>query len=98
MVARKLVVLASLCVLMGMPTLAQDPPQQPSVEVPYRGLSYAMLSKQGVTVMVAQLHRTILEYSTVQVWISNGSKFPVRVSPMYFDVRMEGGPPMQATS
>ncbi len=61
--------------------------QQPSVEIPYKGLSYSMLSRGGVTIMAAPLNRPILEYSTVQVWISNGSKQPVRVSPQSFEVR-----------
>src|SRR5258708_2941547 len=68
--------------------LAQD---QPSVEVPMKGLSYSMLSKNGVTVMAAQLHYNVLGYQTVQVWISNGSKSYERISPQFFDIRVEGG-------
>src|SRR6266478_4816297 len=69
---------------------AGQPPQQQSVEIPYKGLSYSMLSKGGVTVMVAQLNRNILEYSTVQVWISNGSRQSVHVSPQFFELHQEG--------
>src|ERR1022692_224929 len=36
--------------------------QQKSIEMPYHGLAYSMLAKVGVTVMVAQLSRSILEY------------------------------------
>jgi len=68
--------------------------QQHSVEMPYRGLSYSMLAKQGVTVMVAPLNRTILEYSTIQVWISNGSKKPVHVAPQFFEIRQDPGTAM----
>jgi hypothetical protein len=87
---------------------AQQPPaqqpevQQKSIEMPYKGLSYSMLAKGGVTVMVAQLNRNILEYSTVQVWISNGSNRLVRISPQVFEVRQEArqeaGGPNHATS
>jgi hypothetical protein len=77
------------------PEPEQDPPtQQHSVEMPYHGLSYSMLAKQGVTVMVAPLNRTILEYSTIQVWISNGSQKTVHVAPQFFEVRQDAGTPM----
>jgi hypothetical protein len=39
--------------------------------------------------MVAQLNRSILEYSTVQVWISNGSKRAVRIAPQLFELLQE---------
>ena len=57
--------------------------------MPYHGLAYSMLAKSGVTVMVAQLNRNILEYATVQVWISNGSKRPVRIAPQFFELRQD---------
>jgi hypothetical protein len=57
--------------------------------MPYHGLAYSMLAKAGVTVMVAQLNRSILEYATVQVWVSNGSKRSVRIAPQFFEVRQE---------
>lgn len=60
-----------------------------TIEVPYRGLRYSMLSRNGVTVMIAPLERTILEYSTAQVWVSNGSKRVVRISPQSFSMRAE---------
>ncbi len=60
-----------------------------AIEVPYRGLRYSVLSKGGVTVMIAPLDRTILEYSTAQVWVSNGSDHPVRVSPESFSMRLD---------
>ena len=64
----------------------------PAIEVPYKGLRYSMLSRGGVTVMMAQLDRNILEYSTAQVWVSNGSKGPVRISPQAFLMGLEGSP------
>lgn len=61
----------------------------PAIEVPYKGLRYSMLSRGGVTVMIAPLDRAILEYSTAQVWVSNGSKSVVRVSPQAFSMSVE---------
>jgi hypothetical protein len=72
--------------------------QQPSIEVPYKGLTYSMMSRGGVTVMVAPLNRTILDYQTVQVWISNGSKSYVRIGPQNFEVRQQGLPILAGTS
>jgi hypothetical protein len=65
--------------------------------MPYHGLAYSMLAKSGVTVMVAQLNRNILEYATVQVWISNGSKRPVRIAPQFFELRQEAAAAAAAT-
>jgi len=70
----------------------QQTPQQPSVEIPYKGLSYSMLSKNGVTVMVAPMNHRILEYATVEVWISNGSKYPIHVDPRFFEARTAADP------
>ena len=80
------------------PAPPQDEPeqkvQQHSIEMPYKGLAYSMLAKAGVTVMVAQLNRSILEYATVQVWISNGSKRALHVAPQFFELRQEPDAPM----
>src|ERR1039457_3767638 len=88
-----------LCVAMLVAALATaQAPQQPSIEVPYKGLTYSMMSKGGVTVMGAPLNRMILEYQTVQVWISNGSKSYVRIAPQFFEVRQQGLPMLAGTS
>lgn len=58
-----------------------------AIEVPYRGLDYSMLSKDGVTVMIAPLDFTILQYSAAHVWITNGSKKPIQVLPQAFTAR-----------
>jgi len=57
------------------------------IEVPYRGLEYSMLSKDGVTVMIAPLDLSILKYSAAHVWITNGSSRTVQVSPQVFTAR-----------
>jgi hypothetical protein len=58
-----------------------------SIEVPYRGLDYSMLSKGGVTVMIAPLDLTILHYAAAHVWITNGSSRTILVSPQAFVAR-----------
>ena len=50
-----------------------------------------MASREGVTVMIAPLERTILEYSTAQVWISNNSGRPLPIAPQWFAASLEGG-------
>lgn len=99
MPVRKLVLYA-MVVAAAAALAGQDPPerQQPSIEVPYKGLTYSMMSRGGITVMVAPLNRTILEYQTVQVWISNGSKSYVRVAPQSFEVRQQGLAMLPGTS
>jgi hypothetical protein len=55
-----------------------------SIGVPYRGLDYAMMSKGGVTVMIAPLDLSILHYSAAHVWVTNGSPKPIQLSPLAF--------------
>src|SRR5580658_8271887 len=99
MLVRKLVLLLSiLLALLACAQEAAAPRQQPSIEVPYRGMTYSMMSRGGITVMVAPLNRMILEYQTVQVWISNGSKAYVRVAPQQFEVRQQGTAMLAGTS
>lgn len=58
-----------------------------TIDVPYRGLEYSMLSKEGVTVMVAPLELSILDYSAAHVWITNGSSRAISVGPQVFTAR-----------
>lgn len=58
-----------------------------TIEVPYRGLDYLVTSKDGITVMVAPLDLSILNYSAAHVWITNGSKRPVQVAPQLFTTK-----------
>ena len=58
-----------------------------AIEVPYRGLDYAMLSKGGVTVMIAPLDLSILNYSAAHVWITNGSSRSIQVGPQFFTAK-----------
>ena len=56
-------------------TTQQRPSAPPAIEVPYKGRTFSMASRDGVTVMIAPLERTILEYGTAQVWIANNTPF-----------------------
>lgn len=57
------------------------------IDVPYRGLDYLMLSKNGITVMIAPLDLNILHYSAAHVWITNGSTDRIEVEPEQFVAR-----------
>jgi hypothetical protein len=71
-------VLGLLVLLTASPAAAQ------SIEVPYRGLDYSMVSKEGVTVMIAPLDLILLDYSAAHVWITNGSQETLEVEPRLF--------------
>ncbi len=87
MLFRQQILPVTLLILASLAAAQKGPP---AIEVPYKGLRYSMLSRGGVTVMMAPLDRNILEYSTAQVWISNGSNRPVRVSPQFFRMVFDG--------
>src|SRR5213594_4041982 len=59
-------------------------PAGAQIGVPYRGLEYSMLSRDGITVMIAPLDLSILNYSAAHVWISNGSRRAIQVTPQAF--------------
>ncbi len=58
-----------------------------AINVPYRGLDYSMISKGGLTVMVAPMSLSILNYSAAHVWVTNGSGRPVHLEPQSFVAR-----------
>ncbi len=59
------------------------------IEFEQNGLKYRTLSRQGLTVMVAQMPAHIREYAIVQVAVANGSKAPQVIRPEQF--RFERG-------
>lgn len=61
-----------------------------SIQFPYRGLDYSMVSKEGITVMVAPMKLSILNYSAAHVWVTNGSKAVVHLDPRFFVARARG--------
>jgi len=61
-----------------------------SIQFPYRGLDYSMVSKEGLTVMVAPMKLSLLNYSAAHVWVTNGSKAVIRLDPRFFVARARG--------
>jgi hypothetical protein len=69
------------------------------IEFESGGLKYQALTKNGLTIMVAELPSHVRQYSVVQVAVSNGSKMTYAVKPEDFlFLRSDGGelPPMAA--
>jgi hypothetical protein len=59
------------------------------IEFDSGGLKYKALTRNGVTIMVAQLPTQVREYAILQVSVSNGSPITWTVKPE--DFRFEGG-------
>lgn len=57
-----------------------------------------MVSRDGVTVMIVALQRSIANYSTAQVWISNNTGRPLPIAPQAFTRTADGEPPLAATA
>lgn len=57
-----------------------------------------MVSRDGVTVMIAALQRSVVDYSTAQVWISNNTGRPLPIAPQAFTRTAEGEPPLAAAA
>jgi hypothetical protein len=69
------------------------------IEFESGGLKYQALTKNGLTIMVAELPSNIREYTVLQVAVSNGSRSTYAVKPEDFlFLRTDGGelPPMAA--
>jgi len=62
------------------------------IEFESGGLKYQTLTKNGVTIMYAQLAATVREYVTIQVAVSNGTRQPVIIRPEDFSWHPESGP------
>jgi len=74
----------------GVPT-ARNEPQTPPVVFESHGLEYDSLTKNGITVMFAQLPSRLKEFSIVQVTVTNGSLVSWTVKPDDFVfVRSDG--------
>ena len=54
------------------------------IEFESGGLKYQTLTKNGLTIMVAELPAHVQDFSVVQVAVSNGSKMPYAVKPEDF--------------
>ena len=72
-------------ILAGTPVWAQV------IEFESGGLKYQTLSKNSVTVMFAHLPSHVLDYSILQVAVSNGAKTPYTVRPEDFTFERSSG-------
>lgn len=68
------------------------------IEFESGGYKYQTLTKNGVTIMYAQLPSHVREYCILQVAISNGSKSSYVVSPEDFVFHREDGAVVSATT
>jgi hypothetical protein len=62
----------------------EPPGQPPPIEFESHGLEYEALTKNGITVMVAQLPSRIKDFNVMQVTITNGSLVAWTVRPLDF--------------
>src|SRR5689334_21499284 len=67
------------------------------IEFESGGYKYQTLTKNGVTVMFAQLPERVREYSILQVAISNGSKMICTIKPEDFVFVRDDGSAMPAS-
>jgi hypothetical protein len=62
------------------------------IEFDSNGLHYQALSRDGVTVMFAQLPLQVREYAVIEVAVSNGSSRPIEIQAEHFRFeRRDGG-------
>lgn len=67
------------------------------IEFESNGLKFQALTRNGLTVMVAQLPASVRDYTTFQVAVSNGGERPQTVRPEDFLFIREDGTEVQAT-
>jgi hypothetical protein len=68
------------------------------IEFESKGLKYQTLSRNGVTIMYAQLYSHVRTYSVVQVAVSNGARGPYVIKPEDFTFERAAGSPVRADS
>src|SRR3981081_3439370 len=76
--------------------LASTPVWAQVIEFESGGLKYQTLSKNSVTVMFAHLPSHVLDYSILQVAVSNGAKTPYTVRPEDFTFERSSGAQINA--
>ena len=73
-------------------------PQTPSVVFESHGLEYEAITRNGITVMFAQLPSRLKEFNIVQVTVTNGSLVSWTVRPNDFTYVRQEGPPLYSVS
>ena len=87
MLFRRIIILGALCLSLG---------AQHAIEFESGGLVYKTLTKNGVTVMFANLPAHVREYVMMQVAVSNGSPISWTIKPEDFNYRKSDGTVCQA--
>jgi hypothetical protein len=88
--ARRFSGIAAVCLFPLIPACAQV------IEFESGGLKYKALTRNGLTIMVANLPAHVRDYSIVQVAVSNGSKISWTVKPEDFTFQGADGRVLQA--
>ncbi|MBV9264899.1 MAG: hypothetical protein JO061_01900, partial [Acidobacteriaceae bacterium] len=76
----------------------EPPGQPPPIEFQSRGLDYEAITKDGITVMFAQLPARIKDFNVMQVTITNGSLVAWTVKPVDFSFVRQDGATLPAVS
>src|SRR5579884_239732 len=82
----------------SLPAREQLHPEPAPLEFESRGLDYEALTKNGITVMFAQLPTRIRDFNVLQVTITNGSLLNWTVKPTDFTFVKQGGGVIPALS
>lgn len=69
-----------------------------AIEFESNGLRYLTMTRDGLTIMFAELPMRVRDYAVVQVAVSNGSASNRTVKPEDFEVRLDLGSAVRATS
>lgn len=88
----RLVLAVGVCLYAGSAVPAQ------TVEFESGGLKYQTLTKNGFTIMVAQMPRHIRQYSILQVAVSNGTPVSWVVKPEDFRFKRQDGEMLRASA
>ncbi len=87
--------LAAVCFLLALGFPFRSPCQV--IEFESNNLKYFALTRNSMTIMIAQLPAQVREYHVLQVAVSNGSKVPQTIRPEDFVLIREDGSEVGAT-
>lgn len=88
--------LSCVLLLAALATLASTPAGAQAIEFESNGLRYLTLTRDGVTLMLAELPMRVRDYAVVQVAVSNGSPSNRTIKPDDFEFRASGGEAVRA--
>lgn len=73
-------------------------PDPAAIQFESRGLDYSALTKNGITVMFAELPTRIRDYNAIQVTVTNASLVAWTIKPSDFSFQREDGTVIQAVT